>query len=80
MAKPSEENSLRSHSQMLGQIASTIEDDCEGEMTTLEGVIRMKAERNFFLAVLNLQASHGIETAGAIILSTSDKIQKSLKL
>lgn len=42
---PEEIQKLQEHSQMLGQIASLIEDYCTPEMTTLDGVKALIADK-----------------------------------
>jgi len=65
---------LRSHSTILGQIASLVEDDCDEETTTLEGVARVCAERDFYRAALALVSVHGIERAGWIFQQTGKQL------
>lgn len=74
MAASSEIEELRAHSSMLGRIAALVEGDCDEEMTTLEGVARVCAERDFYRATLALVSVHGIERAGGIFRQTGKQL------
>jgi len=49
---------LLEHSQMLGRICSVVQDDCDEDNTTLEGVEKILSERNFYKAAVRMASTH----------------------
>lgn len=49
---------LLAHSQMLGRICSVVQEDCDEENTTLQGVEKILAERDFYKAVVRMASTH----------------------